>query len=163
MPIFYRKNPCHTLSSRVMPCRGEKRPFRRNKKGRKFPESLPAPKKIKKSESLFTITRFHGIIIIQEDNGENFEKEDTDMPRPGGGGFGGGPRGGGPGRPGGDFEGPWMGWRPRPPYERPPFGGRPPRRPYYGGCFPWGCGCCLPIIGVVALAILGAVLLAFLL
>lgn len=31
-----------------MPCRGEKRPFRRNKKGRKFPASLPAPKKIKK-------------------------------------------------------------------------------------------------------------------
>ena len=102
-----------------------------------------------------TIARLCDIIIILEDNGENFEKEDTDMPRPGGGGFGGGPRGGGPGRPGGDFEGPWMGWRPRPPY------GRPPRRPYYGGCFPWGCGCCLPIIGVVALAILGAVLFAF--
>ena len=69
MPIFYRKNPCHTLSSRVMPCRGEKRPFRRNKKGRKFPASLPAPKKIKKTENLLTITRFRDIIIIQEDNG----------------------------------------------------------------------------------------------
>ena len=98
-----------------------------------------------------TIARLCDIIIIREDNGENFEKEDTDMPRLGGGGFGGGPRGGGLGRPGGDFEGPWMGWRPRPPYGRPPFGGRPPRRPYYGGCFPWGCGCCLPIIGVVRL------------
>ena len=59
-----------------------------------------------------------------------------------------------------------------------PFGGpprppRPPRphrpwgwgRPYddYGGCFPYGCGCCLPIIGVIGLALLGALLAAFLL
>lgn len=88
------------------------------------------------------------------------------MPGPGGGPRGSGsdgPFGRGPGGPDGNFGGPWMGWKPRPPYGRPPFGGRPPRRPYYGGCFPWGCGCCLPIIGIVALAILGAVLFSFLL
>lgn len=84
------------------------------------------------------------------------------MPGPGGGprggGFGGrgpgGPFGRGPGGPGRHFGGPGMGWGPRPPY------GRPPRRPYYGGCFPWGCGCCLPVIGIL---LLGVFLFAFLL
>lgn len=95
-------------------------------------------------------------------HGGGFGGRGPDRRGPGGRGPG-GPFGYGPGGPDGNFGGPWMGRRPRPPYGRPPFGGRPPRRPYYGGCFPWGCGCCLPIIGVAALAILGAILFAFLL
>ncbi len=112
------------------------------------------------------------------------EKEEMDMPGPGGGprggGFGGGPRGGGFGGgrgPGGPFGG-----GPGGPHGGGPFGGgphgpmgpwgRPPRPPrpwgwgrrrYYGGCFPWGCGCCLPVIGTFLAALVGALLLVFLL
>ena len=37
-----------------------------------------------------------------------------------------------------------------------------PEDPTTGG-FPWGCGCCLPVIGILLLALLGVFLFAFLL